>query len=64
MKAVKILAIETSCDETAAAVVENGREVLSDCVYSQINHRGGTAAFCRVISRRQNRASIVSFPVA
>ena len=37
MKAVKILAIETSCDETAAAVVENGREVLSDCVYSQID---------------------------
>ena len=26
---VRILAIETSCDETAAAVVKNGREVLS-----------------------------------
>lgn len=25
----RILAIETSCDETAAAVVENGRQVLS-----------------------------------
>ena len=31
----KILAIETSCDETAAAVVENGREVLSNVIYSQ-----------------------------
>lgn len=31
-----ILAIETSCDETAAAVVRNGREVLSSAVYSQI----------------------------
>jgi len=31
-----ILAIETSCDETAAAVVRNGREVLSNVVYSQI----------------------------
>jgi N6-L-threonylcarbamoyladenine synthase len=31
----KILAIETSCDETAAAVVENGRNVLSNIIYSQ-----------------------------
>lgn len=31
-----ILGIETSCDETAAAVVRNGREVLSDVVASQI----------------------------
>lgn len=32
---MKILAIESSCDETAAAVVENGRHVLSSEVYSQ-----------------------------
>ena len=32
----RILAIETSCDETAAAVVENGRTVLSSAVYTQI----------------------------
>lgn len=31
-----ILAIETSCDETAAAVVRNGREVLSDIVATQV----------------------------
>jgi len=31
-----ILGIETSCDETAAAVVENGRDVLSNAVYSQV----------------------------
>ena len=31
-----ILAIETSCDETAAAVVRNGRQVLSNAVYTQI----------------------------
>jgi len=31
-----ILGIETSCDETAAAVVRDGREVLSSVVYSQI----------------------------
>ena len=33
---VTILAVETSCDETAAAVVENGREVLSNVISSQI----------------------------
>ena len=33
---VLILAIETSCDETAASVVKNGREVLSNVIYSQI----------------------------
>ncbi len=34
---VLILAIESSCDETAAAVVKNGREVLSNVIYSQID---------------------------
>jgi len=33
---VLILAIESSCDETAASVVKNGREVLSNVIYSQI----------------------------
>ena len=36
MKDVLILAIESSCDETAAAVVKNGREVLSNVISSQI----------------------------
>ena len=35
-KDVLILAIESSCDETAAAVVRNGREVLSNVISSQI----------------------------
>lgn len=35
-KEIQILAIETSCDETAAAVVKNGREVLSNVISSQI----------------------------
>ena len=34
---IRILALETSCDETAAAVVENGRAILSNSVYSQID---------------------------
>lgn len=35
-KQVNILAIESSCDETAAAVVRSGREILSNAVFSQI----------------------------
>ena len=37
MKDIKILAIESSCDETAAAVVVNGREALSNVISSQID---------------------------
>ena len=33
---MNIIGIETSCDETAAAVVKDGREVLSNVVYTQI----------------------------
>ncbi len=35
-KDITILAIESSCDETAAAVVKNGRQVLSNIISSQI----------------------------
>ena len=34
---VRILAMETSCDETAAAVIENGRMIVSNVVFSQID---------------------------
>ena len=37
MKDILILGIESSCDETAAAVVKNGREVLSNVISSQID---------------------------
>ena len=33
---MNILGIETSCDETACAVVKDGREVLTNVVYTQI----------------------------
>ncbi|MCR5651732.1 MAG: tRNA (adenosine(37)-N6)-threonylcarbamoyltransferase complex transferase subunit TsaD [Lachnospiraceae bacterium] len=33
---VLILGIESSCDETAAAIVKNGREVLSNVIFSQV----------------------------
>ena len=34
---MKILAFESSCDETAVAVVEDGRKVLSDAIASQVD---------------------------
>jgi N6-L-threonylcarbamoyladenine synthase len=37
MEKLRILAIETSCDETAVAIVENGKTLLSNIVSSQIN---------------------------
>lgn len=36
-KDIYILGIETSCDETSAAVVKNGRELLSNIINSQID---------------------------
>ena len=37
MKDIYTLGIESSCDETASAVVKNGREVLSNVIHSQID---------------------------
>ncbi len=34
---MRILAIESSCDETAAAVVEDGRKIISNIVFSQVD---------------------------
>lgn len=49
----RILGIETSCDETAAAVVENGRVILSSVVASQVNlHAQFGGIFPEVASRQ------------
>jgi len=37
MKDIKVLGVESSCDETSVAVVKNGREVLSNVICSQID---------------------------
>ncbi|MCK5762638.1 MAG: tRNA (adenosine(37)-N6)-threonylcarbamoyltransferase complex transferase subunit TsaD [Clostridiales bacterium] len=37
MKDIIILAIETSCDETSVAIIKNGREILSNVIYTQID---------------------------
>jgi N6-L-threonylcarbamoyladenine synthase len=52
---VKVLAIETSCDETAAAVVEDGRRVLSSVVSSQTEIH---AAFGGVVPEIASRAHL------
>lgn len=50
---MKLLGIETSCDETAAAVVENGTKVLANVVASQMNiHRRFGGVVPEVASRR------------
>lgn len=50
---MKILAIESSCDETAAAVVEDGRKVLSSVVHTQIaEHRLYGGVVPEIASRR------------
>lgn len=54
--AVRILGVETSCDETAAAVVENGRVILSNLVASQVDlHAQFGGVFPEVASRQHIR---------
>ncbi|MGN0625782.1 MAG: tRNA (adenosine(37)-N6)-threonylcarbamoyltransferase complex transferase subunit TsaD [Oscillospiraceae bacterium] len=50
---MKLLAIESSCDETAAAVVEDGRRVLSSVINSQVEeHRQYGGVVPEIASRR------------
>lgn len=50
---ILILAIETSCDETAAAVVKNGRQVLANIVSSQVDlHRKFGGVVPEIASRK------------
>lgn len=56
-KDVVILGIESSCDETAAAVVKNGREILSSVIASQIEiHRRYGGVVPEVASRNHTMA--------
>jgi tRNA threonylcarbamoyl adenosine modification protein TsaD/ribosomal-protein-alanine acetyltransferase len=54
-----ILAIETSCDETAAAVLRDGREVLSSVVASQVDfHRRFGGVVPEIASRKHTEAIV------
>lgn len=56
---MRILAIESSCDETAAAVVEDGRHVLSNIVATQIaEHRLYGGVVPEIASRRHCEAIV------
>ncbi len=54
-----VLGIETSCDETAAAVVEDGRRVRSDVVASQVLVHAEFGGVVPEVASRQHTATIV-----
>ena len=54
---MNILAIESSCDETAVAIVRDGREVLTDCIASQVAlHREYGGVVPEIASRKHIEA--------
>jgi len=56
---MKILAIESSCDETAAAVVEDGRRVLSSVIATQVEEHKLYGGVVPEIASRRHSESIV-----
>jgi len=56
---MKILGVETSCDETAAAVVENGRKIVSNVVASQIDIHARYGGIVPEVASRQHILSII-----
>ena len=56
---MRILAIESSCDETAAAVVEDGRSVLSSVVASQMVTHGRYGGVVPELASREHLRAIV-----
>ena len=48
----RILAVETSCDETAVAVVENGRRIVTNVVASQVALHGATGGIVPEVAAR------------
>jgi len=55
------LGIETSCDETSAAVVRDGREVLSNIILSQVVHTRFGGVVPEIASREHVRAIVPVF---
>ena len=55
-----ILAIESSCDETAAAVVRDGKEILSNVVYSQIAVHEAYGGVVPEVASRKHLEAIVA----
>lgn len=59
LKPARILAIETSCDETACAVLENGRVLLSSVVASQMEVHARYGGVFPEVASRQHVLSII-----
>ncbi len=59
---MNILAIESSCDETAVAIVRDGREVLCDCIASQVETHRIYGGVVPEIASRQHMEAI--YPLA
>lgn len=54
---MNILAVESSCDETAVAIVRDGRQVLTDCIASQVElHRIYGGVVPEIASRKHMEA--------
>lgn len=67
MKDIFILGVETSCDETAAAIVKNGREICSNVINSQVAiHQQFGGVVPEVASRKhiENIAAVVEMAFA
>ncbi len=56
---MRILGIETSCDETAAAVVENGTRILSNIVASQVEIHARYGGIVPEVASRQHLLSVI-----
>jgi len=56
---VKILGIETSCDETAAAIVEDGSRIISNVVASQIDIHARYGGIVPEVASRQHILTII-----
>jgi N6-L-threonylcarbamoyladenine synthase len=56
---MRILGIETSCDETAAAVVENGARIVSNIVASQVDIHARYGGVVPEIASRQHISAII-----
>ncbi|MBD3331127.1 tRNA (adenosine(37)-N6)-threonylcarbamoyltransferase complex transferase subunit TsaD [Candidatus Peregrinibacteria bacterium] len=56
---MKILGIETSCDETAASVVEDGKKVLSNVIASQIDLHKLTGGVVPEVAAREHLLKII-----
>jgi N6-L-threonylcarbamoyladenine synthase len=59
MKPARILSIETSCDETACAVIENGRALLASTVASQMEMHARFGGVYPEVASRQHVLSII-----